>query len=820
MASYAVTTLSDENDGGVGGSGLSLREALALANADTTTADTITFDASLAGGATPADNGVVVLTQGELVVSSDVAIDGDVDGDDRADITIDGNDSSRVLSLLGGTSTFDALTVTNGLANGFGGAMFAASGIDVTILNSTLLGNRANGGGGAIFNDGTVRIANSTISGNVSEVAGGGIVNRGTLVLNNVTLANNLATPVPDPAPSLAEMSASTLGDRYFAGGGLYNAGTATLNNSTVTGNYADYGGAIFTGPPGGSDPSQFTLNNTIVAGNTAFGGPDLYVDSGAMVYLGVNVFSQAGVGRSGFDVFEPDPANIFAAIDSVSDGGLLADNSGPVRTVAILVGGAAHNAGDNASLADDTEDLDGDSDTGEDLPLDARGRDRVFDGTVDVGAFEIQDGPPGGNTAGGSIIYFEDDAAEALDPALTASDPGGFLSAARIAISGNFAPGQDVLGFVDQSGITGAFDAATGVLTLAGLATDVQYQAALRTVTYSNTSQNPSDAPRTVNFQVDDGGGPVDLGDVGVNVIPVLDPPNDVNRDHTSDIVWRSDDGTVALWEMDGVDVLSAQAIATLPNRWLIADADGDFNGDGTSDILWRDNAGTVVLWEMDGPSIISNTAVTGTDAVGAIPDYWRIEDTGDFNGDGRADILWRDEAGRVVLWQMDGPTIVDNALVADVATTSQIEDTADFTGDGRNDILWRDQDGTVRLWEMNGPNVVADTVIGMLPEQWHFAGSGDFNGDARFDILWRDTNGTVVLWEMDGPAILTNTGLGTLPDFWDIADTGDYTGDLNHDILWRDTAGTIVLWEMNGPNILDDSAVNTVATNWQIVA
>ena len=85
---------------------------------------------------------------------------------------------------------------------------------------------------------------------------------------------------------------------------------------------------------------------------------------------------------------------------------------------------------------------------------------------------------------------------------------------------------------------------------------------------------------------------------------------------------------------------------------------------------------------------------------------------DTGDFTADGRADILWRDTSGRVVLWEMDGATIVSNTLVADVATTSHIEDTADFNGDGMNDILWRDDDGTLRIWEMDGATVVSDTV------------------------------------------------------------------------------------------------------------
>jgi VCBS repeat-containing protein len=551
------------------------------------------------------------------------------------------------------------------------------------------------------------------------------------------------------------------------------------------------------------------------------------------------------------------------------------------------------------------------------------RANDGFADSNVATIAITVDpvDDAAGGATTGGSIVYVENDAPTALDPALTVEDPDSTeLIGAQVAIVAGFAAGEDVLGFIDQNDITGSYDAATGVLTLSGVASLADYQQTLRSVTYVNSSDDPSDAARTVTFQVDDSGGLASLGDVGVTVLPVNDAPaitsngsganaaitvdenttavttvvatdaddapvyslvgggdqarfqidaatgalrfitapnfeapgdadgdnsyvvqvrasdgslsddqtltvevanvldaitpHDFNGDFRSDILWRDGAGTVALWEMNGVDILSSQAIATISTSWQIVDADGDFNADGGADVLWRDQDGTVVLWEMDGANVIGNTGIAD------LPDHWHIADTGDLTGDGRHDILWRDDAGVVVLWEMNGPQVVANVPVASVPTTWQIADTGDFNGDRHDDILWRHDDGTVRLWEMDGATVLADTAIATLPDYWNIAGTGDFNRDGTSDILWRDDAGTVVLWEMNGAQIVGNTAIATLPDYWHIPDTGDYTGDGASDILWRDDAGTVVLWEMNGPTIIANTLVNTIPNDWQIVA
>ena len=74
------------------------------------------------------------------------------------------------------------------------------------------------------------------------------------------------------------------------------------------------------------------------------------------------------------------------------------------------------------------------------------------------------------------------------------------------MTVSSNYVNGQDTLAFTNQAGITGVWTPATGVLALSGSATVAQYQAALRSITYVNTSDAPNTSTRTVSFVVNDG--------------------------------------------------------------------------------------------------------------------------------------------------------------------------------------------------------------------------------------------------------------------------------------------------------------------------
>ncbi|BAR60805.1 hypothetical protein NK6_7654 [Bradyrhizobium diazoefficiens] len=169
-------------------------------------------------------------------------------------------------------------------------------------------------------------------------------------------------------------------------------------------------------------------------------------------------------------------------------------------------------------------------------------------------------------NANGGSLPYTENQAATAIDTVLTASDvDSANLTGATVSITANFTSGQDVLGFSNQNGITGSYNASTGVLTLTGSATVAQYQAALESVTYFNSSDNPSGTTRTISYQVDDGQTANHASNIvtsTVAVTPVNDAPVVVaghTLNYTENQAATAIDPALTLSDVDSANLSSA---------------------------------------------------------------------------------------------------------------------------------------------------------------------------------------------------------------------------------------------------------------------
>ena len=199
---------------------------------------------------------------------------------------------------------------------------------------------------------------------------------------------------------------------------------------------------------------------------------------------------------------------------------------------------------------------------------------------------------------------------------------------------------------------------------------------------------------------------------------------------------------------------------------QWTIVGT-GDFNGDGQIDILWRNSVtGQNAVWFMNG---VAGTGYTYLPPV--IDLNWKIVGTGDFNGDGRIDILWRNSStGQNAVWFMNGVTYVSYAYLPGVTDLNwQIVGTGDFNSDGQIDILWRNYlTGQNAAWGMNGTMETSNAYLPAITDtNWRIMGTGDFNGDGKVDIIWRNSlNGQNAIWYMNG---ITNMGYDYLPPVTD---------------------------------------------------
>jgi hypothetical protein len=242
---------------------------------------------------------------------------------------------------------------------------------------------------------------------------------------------------------------------------------------------------------------------------------------------------------------------------------------------------------------------------------------------------------------------------------------------------------------------------------------------------------------------------------------------------------------------------------VADVPSASYAIVGVGDFNGDTKPDIIWRNtSSGRHLVWYMNGAT------VTGLVLLDSVSDAnWTIGGTGDLNGDTKPDILWRNPfSGQNLVWYMNGATVTGLVLLDSVSDANwTIVGTGDFNGDTKPDILWRNpSSGQNLVWYMNGATVTGTVLLDSVSDaNWKIVGTGDFNGDTKPDILWRNNScGQNLVWYMNGATVTGTVLLDSVSDAnWTIVGTGDFNGDTKPDILWRNpVTGQNAIWYMNG--------------------
>src|ERR1700754_3597956 len=236
------------------------------------------------------------------------------------------------------------------------------------------------------------------------------------------------------------------------------------------------------------------------------------------------------------------------------------------------------------------------------------------------------------------------------------------------------------------------------------------------------------------------------------------------------------------------------------------------DFNGDGRSDILLRDDSGMVAVWNSGVPSGGHVVADPGPAS------SWHIAGLGDFDGNARADILWQNNDGTVAVWDNGTPSGGHVVAGAGAAAGWQLAGVGDFDGNHRGDILWQNDSGAVAVWD-NGTPAGGRMIADSGTAGWHVAATADFDGNGKEDVLWRNDSGALAVWDNGTPAgghSIADPGLAAAG--WHFITVGDFDGNRHDDILWRNDSGALALWNngaaAGGHSIADPGP----AANWHV--
>ncbi|MEU5438168.1 FG-GAP-like repeat-containing protein [Streptomyces sp. NPDC020719] len=213
-----------------------------------------------------------------------------------------------------------------------------------------------------------------------------------------------------------------------------------------------------------------------------------------------------------------------------------------------------------------------------------------------------------------------------------------------------------------------------------------------------------------------------------------------------------------------------------------------------------------------------VSGSGWTGANTVTAAVPF------DDIDGDGSNDVLVRLANGELRAYKPSGKALTPSTPYTKIGGGWNIFDsltsTGDFTGDGRADLIAREAStGDLYLYEANGSgNFKGRVKIGTGWKGYTLTGAGDLNGDRATDLLARDASGVLWLYPGTGKGELaprTKVG-GGWQTYDSLVGAGDLNGDGRPDLLARDTTG--VLWSYAGDGKGNFAGRQRIGGGWQM--
>ena len=222
-----------------------------------------------------------------------------------------------------------------------------------------------------------------------------------------------------------------------------------------------------------------------------------------------------------------------------------------------------------------------------------------------------------------------------------------------------------------------------------------------------------------------------------------------DLDGDGIDEVLVFGASGTQAL-RLGAADPVAGVVPSDVPaDRRAIAI--GDVNGDGVDDIIWSSSADSVIRASLRSPDGYSWRDLGTHSGQG-----WSLQGLADLDADGDDDLLWYhyDAAGVGAMgaWLVS----VDGASQWLELPASRVpQHFGDFNGDGRTDLLSK-QNGVFEVRLMNADLTTSSHTIERGEEGWRLIAVADINSDGTDDLVWRSPDHWTVKAELmrDGVA------------------------------------------------------------------
>ena len=364
---------------------------------------------------------------------------------------------------------------------------------------------------------------------------------------------------------------------------------------------------------------------------------------------------------------------------------------------------------------------------------------------------------------ASATLAFSEEDGATPIDSSLTITDADDTnIESATVSISSGFQSAEDVLAFLDTSSISGSWNASTGVLTLTGSDSLANYKAALESVTYNNTSDNPNTADRTISWLVNDGDTDSSAVTSTITVTAVNDAPV------------TSGSPSLAAISEDSTDPVGD----TVAN--LFSSSFSDVDGDSLVGIAITANAATASqgAWQYSTDDGSNWTAIATTGLADATALYLttdaklRFLPAADFSGTPGA-LTTRLIDNSAGIPAASSPSI-NPFGISDVGSNAAPV-FADIDADGDLDAFIGNYDGNTVFFQNNGTSAVPDFSRGSTTNPFGISAvSGSGRYEARPDFVDIDGDGDLDAFignrgyrTFGDTLFFLNTGTSAAPDF-----------------------------------------------------